>query len=198
MANNIVSFNLTKRQHRNMDNLENFIRENRADFDREVPDLAVWGKIAESLPPVAVPATRTVRMQWWKRAVAAVLLLAIGASLGILVVSGSGKDRIESLADISPEYAETERYFNQSVENKKAKLAAYDRITDVESDLAQIDEVLAELTAELNKAPDTNREQIIDAMIRNYRAKMEILDVVLRKVEDADSQKNIESNDISI
>lgn len=157
-----------------MDKLEKFIRENREGFDREMPSLKVWADIDRALE-----ARQTRRVSLWKplRAVAAVAaLLIIGAGAGVLL--------FRSDAALPPEIAEMEQFYNQQVEQKMAQLARYETSGEVEADLNQIDGLIAELQEELASAPKGQEEQIIEAMIRNYQTKLEILERVLERIRE--------------
>ena len=182
-----------------MDNLEKFIKQNREGMDREVPDLKVWAAIDKNLSAVepeqkakVVPLFRRLRA-----AAAILLLLTAGGLGGSYFATQTSGNEINSLADISPEHAETERWFNRQVDEKVAKLASYKQAENVKPDLEQLDAVFQELAAELEKAPKGKEEQIINAMITNYQAKVDILNRVLEKVETA-NQKNEEEDEISL
>jgi hypothetical protein len=54
--------------------------------------------------------------------------------------------------------------------------------------LQQIDAVQQELKAELEKAPSSTREEIIERMIENYKIKLGILERVLEHIEQKQIQ----------
>lgn len=183
-----------------MDALEKFIQQNREDMDCAVPDLKVWAAIDRNLSenaPAAKPAPRIKPLSYRLRAAAAVALLLLAGGIGGSYLSNQSAVA-DSLGDISPEYAEAEYFFNQQVKEKTAQLAAYNQMETVRPDLEQLDAVFAELAEELKNVPKGSEEQIINAMIKNYQAKVDILNRVLEKVENVDAPAKTQENEISI
>jgi len=178
-----------------MDNLEKYIRENRESFDTGVPGLEVWSKIDRSLERHS-----SHRIVWMKRlriAASIVILLAAGGAIGAHLNSTSNK--VDSLAGVSPEYAEMERYFSSQVNDKMAKLATYRQAGNVEGDIKDLDAVYEDLKTELKDAQPGSEEQIIQAMIENYQTKIDILEQVLGKVQTTKSTNlKTEGNEISL
>jgi hypothetical protein len=178
-----------------MDQLEKFIRENRTAFDTEVPSLKVWANINKQVDKRPQPKIVWIRRL---RAVAAVALLALTACV-IGFKMGTASAEARSLADISPEHAEMERFFNQQIHEKMAKLTSYKQDGFVRADFQELDAIYQELQQELEKAPAGNEDQVIQAMITNYQTKIDILEQVLEKVQTT-GQTNLktEENEVSI
>jgi hypothetical protein len=179
-----------------MSNLEKFILENRADFDTGVPSLAAWSNIDRQLDRQR-PAVRVVWMKRLRAAAAVLVLLLAGGAAGAYLTNQSRA--VESLADVSPEHAEMERYFHSQVEEKMAKLASYKQDGVVKADLEELDETYEQLQQELKDAPIGAEEKIIQAMIETYRTKISILEQVLEKVESVNpSTINATENEVSL
>ncbi|MCC6413892.1 MAG: hypothetical protein IT270_19745 [Saprospiraceae bacterium] len=173
------------------DPLEAFIRNNREAFDQDTPDLRVWSNINGGLEGSAPK----MRMMWISKIsrIAAVLALLI-TSVAIGVWYGqnnpNGAQAGMSLAEVSDEYAELERYYQGDIAVKRQKLVSYtsnDTETDVLNDLEQMDTIMEELRTELANVPPGNREQVVRAMIENYKAKAAILQRVLERLETQDA-----------
>ena len=162
-----------------MDNLEKFILENRESFDDAVPGLKVWANIDRRLEQR--PMRRIVWMKRLRVAAAVAMLLTAGGVIGAYLTNASHK--VESLADISPEHAEMERYFKSQVQDKMAQLVSYRQDTYVKPDIQELDALYEQLRTELKNAPEGAEERIIQAMINNYQTKIDILEQVLEKVE---------------
>jgi len=79
-----------------------------------------------------------------------------------------------------------------------AKLVSYEQADVVRPDLQQLDEMFKELTQELENAPKGTEEAIINAMIKNYQAKVDILNRVLEKVEAVNAPQKTTEDEISI
>lgn len=170
--------------------LERFICDNREAFDTEIPDLRVWSEVSAALPE-GKPKARIISIGWHKhllRAAASVALLVVGLSAGIWYAN-SNQTQAMSMADVSQEYAELQKYYEQDISSKKEKLAVFagSRSADVMQDLDQLDRVMEELQQELANVPPANRQQVVRAMIENYKAKAAILERVL---EYLDSSQN--------
>lgn len=169
--------------------LETFIRQNREAFDSALPDPGIWTGIESANRP----ASPRLKVHWHRhllRAAAAILLLLVGVGLGIcyshrvdLPASSDGM----ALGEVSPEYAELEAYYKRDIAVKREKLATFtaNRSSDVEADLQQLDQVMGELRQDLAGVPPGNREQVVRAMIENYKAKAAILQRVLEYLEAA-------------
>ena len=170
-----------------MDNLEKFIVENRASFDRETPSPRVWAGI-EGVLETRKPQAR-IRPLWraLSAAAAAILLLGLGSVIGIYAYKSVQFREAPTLASLAPEFAETEQYYASRVNTRMRQLSQLNQPA-VESDIKQLDEIYAELQRELDTAPRESRDKIIQAMIRNYQIKLDILERVLEKVQTTQSK----------
>jgi len=178
------------------DNLEQFIAENRDAFDDAVPNLKVWANIDKQLNPTATK--RRTLFQYINKIAAAVLLLMIMGA-GIHFYNNSQKNSIESLSEISKEFGEMEKYYEQEVNRKLTQLAAYKpQSNPVTEDLQQLDEVMEELKQEYAKAPSQGEEIIINAIIKNYQTRLMILERVLDRVESVNQKKKKDNGTINI
>jgi hypothetical protein len=176
------------------DTLERYIRDHREALDSEIPDLKVWANIAKETPAKA----KIVRISWQRsllRAAASVALLVVGLGLGIWYARSS-EPPVMAMSEVSNEYAELEQYFQNDIAGKQQKLAAFtgSQSAEVNEDLTQLDNVMAELRLELADVPAGNREQVVRAMIDNYKAKAAILERVLERLEESTKTETKNSN----
>ena len=178
-----------------MDKLENFIRENRQHFDDEVPGLRVWSSIQNELdkkPHSWLQWLRPLRV-----AAAVVALLLAGGAMGAYWTSSH--NRVAALSDVSPDYAEMQRYFDQEIQSMMTQLANYEQAGTVMADISELDSVYQELQEELKYTPAGNREKVVQAMIANYKAKIDLLEQVLEKLQLLNSSSpKFAGNEISI
>ncbi len=163
--------------------LESFIRHHRNEFDTQLPGDQVWSSIEQALP--ARPA-KVVQLPWQRyltRIAAAIVILIAGVNIGIWY-AGSSQPGM-SLSEVSPEYAELEQFYQRDISAKQNKLASFASYQGkaVRDDLKQMDQMMNELREELSNVPPANREQVVRAMIENYKAKAAILERVLRYLE---------------
>ncbi len=181
-----------------MDQLEKFILEHREDFDDVTPDLKVWGAIHQALEQKTVGlsvvnaqhignAKRVWLWSYARYAAAATLLVGIGA-LGMIlfkqnpasIASHIVPSKSVALKDVSPEYSEVQQYYVCKIAQQTQEFNAKKYDASIDNDLQQLDQVTAELEAEMVNAPKGSREKIIATMINNYKIKMEILEKVLK------------------
>jgi hypothetical protein len=170
------------------DGLECFIRQNREALDAGMPDLRVWGNIARQVPG-AKPAARRVALHWpqhLRRVAAALALLVAGIGIGMFYAQTSNTGDM-AMGELSSEYKELEQYYQRNIAVKQEQLARFtgNRPAEVTEDLAQLDRMMGELRQELANVPPGNREQVVRAMIENYKAKTSILERVLERLEDS-------------
>lgn len=177
------------------DRLEQFIREHREDFDREIPGLNVWAQIDQTLEQRQKQSAK--RFHLWKnmRIAAAVLVLMVFSGLlGSYITQVQLSNAPESLAQVSPEYAELEQYYQQQIQDKYQQLVSYDQANAVEPDLQQLDSIMEELREELVIAPQGSEEQIIENLIQSYQTKIDILSRVLERIQTS-NPKAIKKDD---
>jgi len=144
----------------------------------------------------------------WKVAAAAVfVLLATNQAYiyfsadknGILVENSSAPI---TLASVSAEYGEVEFYYTSAINqglNQWNKLAADGFISATEqevmnTEMADFEERYKSLQNDL--AANPNDERVINAMIEYYKAKAEIIEMIVNKLEEVKQQKtkNHENN----
>ena len=184
-------------QHGSADTLECYIRQNREELDTAIPNEGLWRAIEKTIPNSTRPAAKIVHFPWQRR------LMRVAASLALLMAGiGIGNWYAQystggmEMADVSSEYAELEQYYQSDIAVKQQKLASFtgNRPTEIKVDLEQLDQMMQELRQELSDVPPANREQVVRAMIENYKAKTAILQRVLEDL-DTTHQPDHENSD---
>ena len=167
-----------------MEKLEKFILDNRESMDTAVPSLKVWAEIDKQLERKSAK-----RVHLWKslRVAAAVAVLITTGALGGAYYMNSQNQNAGIIANIAPdsEYVQLEQYYTQQISQKTkqlASLASYED-SDINNDLKRLDETFAELRREYESVPEGSGKRIIEAMLFNYKAKVEILERVLEKIQ---------------
>lgn len=167
------------------DSLESFIQKNREAFDHETPDLRIWEQLSKEKKQA--PALRISWTRQLIRSAAAIGLLIAGVGIGMWYSSSQQKQLAGMrMSDVSPEYAELESHFERDIESKKASLAKFTSngsSTEVFNDLTQMDNIMEDLRRELADVPPGNREEVVRAMIENYKTKAKVLERVLKALE---------------
>lgn len=185
--------------------LTSFIQSNRDAFDEATPSFRVWSEIDQALHPQEKQRLASVINIRRVLSIAAsvLLLLAVGAASGIYYMKNQLQEAatVASLEEISPEYAEMVRYYNEQIDEKARLVSQQSKDKTVLEDLKAVDKARAELEAELQKAPKGAEEQIVANLIKSYQIKLDILERVLERIQSAkkDSTKqNLEDDEVSI
>jgi len=164
------------------DNLEQFVQTNRAQFDQVVPDAAIWSKIEQQLPKKEIK-TFTIR-RVLSMAASVLLLVGIGIAIGFQIAP---KTEV-ALATIAPEYAEVEQYYINKVNYKLAQVANYHGDPSLEKDLDELDDWLLQLQKDLQEVPAGKKQEIINAIINNYKTKLRILETLIEHSRELNEQ----------
>lgn len=174
-----------------MDNLEQFIRDNREEFDTAVPSLKIWAELDKKLPqPQEKPAAKRISIRRFLSIAAAVtLLISFGVGIGFSL-SPSPDQSAVTLSDLSPEYAEVETYYATQVNSQLTKLASYKATTpEMQADLAELDQWMQDLQKELSIVPKSKEEAVVNDIIDLYKTKVAILGKLLESIQSS-NQKN--------
>ncbi|GAB5551718.1 MAG: hypothetical protein Sapg2KO_13090 [Saprospiraceae bacterium] len=180
-----------------MDNLENFINQNRDAFDDAIPSLKVWAAVDR-----AANKKEARRIKLWKQlqiaATVAILLVAGGIGGSFLTQAGQSNNAMAILQETAPEYFEMERYFKTQIDERINQLVSYSPDDQVLKDLDQIDQAMLELKEELQDAPKGKEDEIIENLIQNYQMKVAILERVLERMQVNRPTKNNKTEDDEI
>lgn len=181
---------------KNLDNLEQFINNKRADFDDAVPSLKAWAEIDKV---ISSQKSKVITLRKVLAIAASVLILLVaGASLGAFISNGSNDDLAAQLSEIAPDFVEAEQYYQQKIDRKYQQLASYSHDQTIEEDLSQLDELMNELKAELIVAPKGKEEEIVESLIESYQTKISILERVLDRIQLTHPQQNSKTKDNEI
>ena len=185
-----------------MSNLERFIRDNRDEFDKELPSLEVWSKIDRKVNGNGGKVVFMTRTRIISYAAAAVVLLGLGVFLGAqmqqqelpVVATIAGEDPA-----LPAQFVELEDYYRHQYEKQVQMLTSYQVDPAFREDLAEFEQVMNELKTELAKAPKGNEERIVSAIIQNYQLKIDILKRVLERMQTLNPKvQNKEKNEVSL
>jgi hypothetical protein len=169
-------------------NLEDFIKTNRVQFDDQRPDRSIWLEIERNLDK-ETKSERIFKISFLKIAASVIFILSLGVLIGINMAPKN-----ELNYAISPEmkqYKETENYYRTQVNLKLNELKDPLTKSNVEKDLKQLDEIYLQLKSEMMNSEYTNSEMMIDAMIKNHKTKVEILESILNKQNQIHNETEI-------
>jgi hypothetical protein len=163
-----------------MRKLEDFMRDNRDDFDSELPSLDLWDKIESKLEKKK----GTHKFLKIASSIAAVLILAIVGTY--MLKPQSDNNRYANITD--PELKnllETEAFYAQKVSLKVGEIQKCYKVhpelkMDIENDLNELDTMYRELEKDLDD--NLYNREVIEAMIQNNRFRLEMVDRVLNQI----------------
>jgi len=183
-----------------MDNLEKFIIKNREEFDTYEPSPELWDRIGKREPQSKI---RSIN---WKRIVyqtaAVVLIFVMSYFVQNLISKNTKSDNLANEKEIiNTELAKIETYYNAELERKMNEITVLTKDnpeikTHVYTDLAELDSAYIELKSDLKDNIDN--EEVINAMIKNYKLKMEMLEDILYFLEGKNKKNSDNSKKYDI
>jgi hypothetical protein len=98
-----------------------------------------------------------------------------------------------TLSEVSPEYREVERYYVTQVNLMEGEIISLDLSNPEQKEalmqeMASMDSVYVDLQKELRANPDDQR--IIDAMIKHYQTKIEVMSYILNQLKEIKAETN--------
>jgi len=180
--------------------LEKIIHEHRDQFDDSYPSLKLWANIEKELEGKGKEKALKTQRPWYQIAATALILISLGGIGGMYLNEYNQTNSIQAMIDkVAPEFNEMEQYYSQRIDQQYARLTAYTNDPEIDSDLALVDQAMAELREELAHAPIGREGQIIEALIENYRLKLQILERILDQINQSTNiTPNNNSNETSI
>jgi len=171
-----------------MDNLEQFIRDNREELDKYNPSPEIWNRINRAVNP----RRRSVRFRY---SAAATVILVLGTTIILLVANQKKDPDYRAGNTIQPSLKETELYYNSLVnslyrEATPLMTSQPEVEKELKIDMAQIDSICADLKKDLKD--NIANQEVIEALIQNYRIKIRLLEdmVNLLKQNEVEKDKN--------
>jgi hypothetical protein len=174
------------------DRLEEFVKQHREQFDQHEPDPSIWLKINPGNQVVA----KERRPMRWLRIAAAVAMIFAGSTAGIYFLTGEGIEADRHSSELYLDILETEQYYSQIVSDRYKELKPF-LVSNpgakemLSTDMEELDEVYEELKEDLKD--NASNPEVVEAMILNYRVKLEILEdllIQLKEKENQDYEKN--------
>lgn len=193
----------------NSDRLENFIKDHRNEFDSIEPREDLWNGVIEKSNNAKQEAPSVKRRLPISRYIK--IVLQVAAAVLIFIASYYYHDyRISNNTNVVADQHSSELYntlieagyyYNSKIEIEKEKLYSLtvgntiirDEIQD---ELKELDEEFMRLKEDLNDNVDN--EEIIAAMIQNYRLKLQILEDMMLQIQDDNNAKKSENETIRI
>jgi hypothetical protein len=177
--------------------LENFIKNNREEFDDLEPRADLWNSIERKLPQQFEPPKKTFSMGFVLR-VAASVIIVMGICFAVYL--HNEKPAAVNLAAINPEYAKQQVHYTSLIASKRTQLktiahADPQLYKEFNAEITQMDSTYKKLNHDLATSP--NQELVLRAMIRNLQIQTEVLNQQLNVIEQYNEfkqQKNETKN----
>lgn len=183
------------------ESLDEFIKKNRNDFDSGFPSPDLWNRIAARSPEIRKGEKRLNIYLLGRVAAAALVLVVVSFGWQLFFAkSHINKDYRAEYSPMDEEIKEASVYYELEIERKKQMVfeltSNQPAIREgVEIDMAGLDVVLNQLKSDLKD--NVANEDVLAAMIQNYRLKLEILEQILSYVEHKDkNDENIEFHEL--
>ncbi|MDB5032543.1 hypothetical protein [Mucilaginibacter sp.] len=175
--------------------LEDFIINNREEFDDLEPGANLWSKIDKKIPAQKLTA-KTFSFAFVLRVAASVIVI-MGVCFGAYLYNQ--KKQTISLAAINPEYAKQQVHYASMIANQRSELKTIAKsdpqlYKEFTTEIAKMDSTYKKLNKDLATSP--NQEAVLRAMIRNLQVQTEVLNQQLNVIEQFNEFKNQQKNEV--
>ena len=187
------------------DKLEKFVVSHRDEFDEFEPDAALFKGIRKPKPVIRMINWNSVM---WKAAAVLVIFVA-SYYFHDFMSSQKPQQTAETGAEngrpseIIKMMIEAEAFYTAQIDNRRIEFntLAQDQPEirqEVNYELVELDSIYSDLKQDLKD--NAANEEVIEAMIQNYRVKLDILEDVLRQLRAAKNEQteNNENHDVNL
>jgi len=164
--------------------LEEFVNENRHEFDRMEPSDKIWESINRRMEEQ--PKQKISRMNWMKVASMVAVIVAVPAIVYQLRLSHQAQTvkAVQVDPDVQ-ELMEAEAFYAQEVSGKLVEIQKCYKIYpelkgEIEGDLNELEAMYISLKSDLKE--NISNKEVIEAMIDNNRNRMKLVDDVLEQI----------------
>lgn len=183
------------------DRLENFIKDNRKEFDQYDTPPALWEKIEKRLDEDQIKSsTQGVRQE---KVVRLSTLLKIAATIFIVLSVGLWgyqyqKKESSDLSNIDPQLAKQQIHYASLIESKRNELKQIEKdepqlYSEFSAEIRTMDANYQKLKSDLPGSP--NQEETVKAMIRNLQIQTELLNQQLSIIQQINNVKKEQKNE---
>lgn len=183
------------------DELERLILDNRHSFEEEEPQDGHFERFEAKLQKASKPVRKINFRPVLK--IAAVVIFALMAVNQVRIWVKPEKKETLSLGSISPQYREVEFYYTTAIQTGMKQLQVLEKegyISEKEQQVMkkeqkEFDLMYQKLLEDLEANPDD--ERVINAMLEYYQARMNVLTLIVNKLNEVKQQKH-RKNEINI
>ncbi len=184
------------------DELERLISNNRHSIQDEEPLEGHFERFEARLQKASKP-TRVINFRPILK-IAAIVIFVLLAGNQTRMWFFPEKEESLSLGSISEEYREVEFYYTNAIQvgmNQWEKLSSEGFVSESEQKMMQTEQqefdlMYQQLQEELKANP--NDERVINAMLEYYQARMNVISMIINKLQEVKQLKNNKSHEIEI
>ena len=177
-----------------MRDLEDIIRENREALDHQEPAAGHFDRFANKLNAAEKPQSRFTLSTAFQVAAVVLIILLAGNQMYLFLKPEIPAETF-SLSQISDEYREVEFFYTSSIDaslQQWEKLRTEGFVTQAEQamldqEMKEFEHIFAKLRDEL--AANPHDERVINAVIDYYRAKLNLITLIIEKLEEVKQLK---------
>lgn len=179
---------------------EQFIQENRENFDLHEVPTGLWNKIDQSLGVeesspnqesdeiiIKFKKSSVSKLKFW--AIAASLVLLIG-SFSVFYFHSSSNSTEQIVANVAPQYGNQMVQYTSLIESKREEIKEIEQHDPVmyqefKTEIEKLNNDYKNLQIELSETP--NQEDLVKAMMQNLQVQLEILNrqlMIIEKVKE--------------
>lgn len=176
-----------------MDELEKFMQDNRENFDHKAPNsLKIWNKLNDQLGETKSAKKRSYPWGFLKIAAS---VLVIFSFAGFLFFGSNSSKTNDSYAE-NQELNDVNNYYTKLIDYKITELNSSDLLSDLDKQefleyFEELDQECMTLENELKLQVDN--EEILIAIIENYRQRLNLLENLLSRLDKSKIQNNEKS-----
>ncbi|WP_026897292.1 hypothetical protein [Daejeonella oryzae] len=178
-------------------NLENFIKVNKKEFDVIDPPADLWNKIEKQLDEDQKnqpKKERLIRLSWLFKIAAAFLIVMCAG----LIIWQYQYNEATDLANIDPALAKQQMHYASLIEDKRMELKSIEKAEpqlyrEFNSEIRKMDENYQKLKKDLPNSP--NQEETVKAMIRNLQIQTQVLTQQLTIIQEINNSKKENDNE---
>ncbi|MBB6273716.1 hypothetical protein HDF26_004176 [Pedobacter cryoconitis] len=171
--------------------LEDFIRDNKREFDTDRPSAGLWNKIEAELDKKEQLKKKHKRMfniQLWA-GIAASFIVVLAVTFLYVIPAKRGR---LSVADVNPVYAQKQVKFVSLIEQKQDSLQAFAKTNPelyrkFKADFEVLNKTYEGLTKEMAGSP--NQQMVVKAMVRNLEIQIQLLNQQLSIINEVSQYK---------
>jgi len=179
-----------------MDRLEEHIRKHREELDRYVPPERLWKGVRRQLK-----GTRSAAREWLR--IAAIIVVILGTSVLLFKPEfrwssrNSKSGQKDEITQYPAQLKETEAYYNNMASDLYSQASPLlvnnpEIKKELNTDLARLDSICTDLKKDLKD--NISNQDVVEALIQNYRIKIRILEDLLSAMQGKDSNPEKKKN----